>query len=586
MRYSWFFVVGMLLCTVNLAFGSQENPTSDANQDFTKSIKAGEKIPFSLKMSNLKDRISDIEPIIMIMPKSASNFVRVEINPQISTLWDGFYEIAHGTIYVDKDIPYDRVFVSVYFMGKNPHGEQVPLAERSTFNVSIKIEKSQNKEIVDDYASDHQSKEKQYSVKYNISKKDVLTLSTPTKKIPLPYDVSNSMKIRCADSDTSFRNDPRFWDAIPIRILSSTSEFQSLKGKADSIMINWYVAEELCPPNVEILGTFASENGDKHSFVLSYDDNFFMHQLDKTYSLEFQSLTPLKQYEAGIPAKYVSCKEGFQLVIKSSTGTPACLDWENGRKLLKSGWAKSAPMISNIICDSSCRIKLESQGHTCYEAAKNINFCTNKISQRISDIVIPYSASSPDGKNYIPNSITVSIGINNTVIWTNVDETPHRIVADMGEFSSPPIFPNKTWTFTFDKVGQYEYHGVPGPWLRGKVTVLPVDIEYYNGMPLENWGGEPFLGRYIFRETDSLGYVSNVSVLDNNSVMVSLSYPNGTKKVKIGFGDGFLGTCYEMNEFNNVKTIVLEEIDVEQKIAQFREELEQISKNCDELFRQ
>lgn len=136
MKYPILFLVTLVFLVAVII------PVYAAKPYFPESIKIGEKTPFSLKMSNLReDRISDIEPIITIMPKSASEFVHVDINPQISTLWDGFYEITHGTIQVDKGIPVDRIFVSVSFMGKNPFGEQVPLSSDSTFNASIKIEK-------------------------------------------------------------------------------------------------------------------------------------------------------------------------------------------------------------------------------------------------------------------------------------------------------------------------------------------------------------------------------------------------------------------------------------------------------------
>ena len=295
------------------------------------------------------------------------------------------------------------------------------------------------------------------------------------------------------------------------------------------------------------------------------------------------SSSPLSQYKDGIPAKYVICKESFQLLIKFD-GTPACLKLDNAMKLLKRDWAKSAPMISNTVCDSECKEKLESQGYACYEGTKNNNFCTNKMSQITPEVVIPYSANSPDGKNYIPNSITISIGINSTVRWTNVDNTPHTIVSDTATFRSPTILPNQTWTFTFDNLGEYEYHGESRPWLKGKITVIPVDVEYTKGKPIENWGGEPFLGRYIFRETDSLGYVSNISILAENSVLVSLSYPHSTVKKQVELGEGFFGICYKVGEFTTVKTLVLERIDKEQKIAEFREELELMNRSCDAVF--
>lgn len=323
------------------------------------------------------------------------------------------------------------------------------------------------------------------------------------------------------------------------------------------------------------------------SFVYTYKislDEINQFEKDALAEISNHPIPPLQQFQLGIPAKYVDCVEGLQLLIKSTTGTPACLKWDDGKKLLERGWAKSAPMISNYVCDSDCKQKLEKQGYTCYEAVKESNFCTDKFSQRISGIVIPYNANSQDGKNYVPNAIMVSIGINNTIRWTNADITPHTIASDKIGSSSPTIMPNQTWTFTFDKPGEYEYHGEPGSWLYGKITVLPVDMEFDKGRPIENWGGEPPLGRYIFRETDGLGYVDKVSVLNDNSVMISLSYPNGAEKKRLELGNEFVAMCSKYDDFTTVKTFVLERIDKEQKIVQFREEIEQTNKNCNEMF--
>ena len=198
----WIFAVLMLFCTISLVFATQENPTSNTKPNFPESIKIGEKTPFSLKMSNLReDRISDIEPIITIMPKSASKFVHVEINPQISTLWDGFYQNTNGTIYVDKDIPVDRIFVSVSFMGKNPDGEQVSLTPDSTFNASIKIEKLKNKEVLGDFVSDQKNNEKPSCTNPNIPLYGCSDITTVKIDSPLKQFKSGLswFEIKCAE---------------------------------------------------------------------------------------------------------------------------------------------------------------------------------------------------------------------------------------------------------------------------------------------------------------------------------------------------------------------------------------------------
>lgn len=50
---------------------------------------------------------------------------------------------------------------------------------------------------------------------------------------------------------------------------------------------------------------------------------------------------PLKQFESGIAAKDVVCKEGLQLVIKAEDGSPTCVKYDTANILIERGWAKA-----------------------------------------------------------------------------------------------------------------------------------------------------------------------------------------------------------------------------------------------------
>ncbi len=52
----------------------------------------------------------------------------------------------------------------------------------------------------------------------------------------------------------------------------------------------------------------------------------------------FIPTSPLKQYESGTMAKDVTCKQGFQLIIKAADGSPACVKPETKIKLVERGW--------------------------------------------------------------------------------------------------------------------------------------------------------------------------------------------------------------------------------------------------------
>jgi plastocyanin len=109
------------------------------------------------------------------------------------------------------------------------------------------------------------------------------------------------------------------------------------------------------------------------------------------------------------------------------------------------------------------------------------------ISRRVSIVTILENAVD-QGKNFKPASIKVVIGLNNTVRWIDEDSLPYAIVSDTdyidphsGSFSTevrsedqggPFVMPGQFFEFTFTKAGEYGYHSVPHPQMRGTIIVL------------------------------------------------------------------------------------------------------------------
>jgi plastocyanin len=104
----------------------------------------------------------------------------------------------------------------------------------------------------------------------------------------------------------------------------------------------------------------------------------------------------------------------------------------------------------------------------------------------VSTVIISEDAGVPDsGKGFLPPTITVVRGINNTVRWVNQDDTVHFIEADntdsqwfseatrlSTDFSSKNVLePHESFELTFEEIGEFPYHSKP--WNRGKVIVLP-----------------------------------------------------------------------------------------------------------------
>jgi plastocyanin len=91
------------------------------------------------------------------------------------------------------------------------------------------------------------------------------------------------------------------------------------------------------------------------------------------------------------------------------------------------------------------------------------------------------------GKTYVPDTMTVVIGYNATVIWRNDDGTVHTVTADANDSTLDPRFtsfgptsPSSAWNnipsgksvnFTFIKPGTYGYLCSYHPWMVGSVIV-------------------------------------------------------------------------------------------------------------------
>jgi len=81
------------------------------------------------------------------------------------------------------------------------------------------------------------------------------------------------------------------------------------------------------------------------------------------------------------------------------------------------------------------------------------------------------SALNTTSVYFSPPTITVVIGVNNTVIWTNDDSAEHTVTATDGSFNSGSIEPGQTFAYTFTAPGTYTYYCTIHPWMRGTVIV-------------------------------------------------------------------------------------------------------------------
>ncbi|MCV0367672.1 MAG: cupredoxin domain-containing protein [Nitrosopumilus sp.] len=117
--------------------------------------------------------------------------------------------------------------------------------------------------------------------------------------------------------------------------------------------------------------------------------------------------------------------------------------------------------------------------------AENENITISKwdFRKEPSYVIIPLGAVIVENTSLIPEEITVVLGKNNTITWINDDDTAHTFVSDKGgseSWSTGMIKPGESSSVTFNNTGIFSYHGTPGPWISGTVTVLSPNYDEKN----------------------------------------------------------------------------------------------------------
>lgn len=88
-------------------------------------------------------------------------------------------------------------------------------------------------------------------------------------------------------------------------------------------------------------------------------------------------------------------------------------------------------------------------------------------------VIMPLGVGSNTQLNFSPDTITVVVGANNTVTFTNKDTATHTVTAADNSFNSGDIKPGQSWTYTFNTPGTYTYYCIyHHAWMMGTVVVL------------------------------------------------------------------------------------------------------------------
>jgi len=87
-------------------------------------------------------------------------------------------------------------------------------------------------------------------------------------------------------------------------------------------------------------------------------------------------------------------------------------------------------------------------------------------------VIMPAGVGGNLKLNFSPDVITVFVGQNGTVTWTNQDSTTHTVTATDNSFNSNDIKAGASWSHTFTTPGNYTYYCIyHSSWMKGTVVV-------------------------------------------------------------------------------------------------------------------
>jgi plastocyanin len=108
-------------------------------------------------------------------------------------------------------------------------------------------------------------------------------------------------------------------------------------------------------------------------------------------------------------------------------------------------------------------------------SAPNSSACGASSASPVQVSIYSGSANSANPPGYTPDAITLVIGVNNTVMWTNNDSVHHTVTTTSapagGSFDSGNMNGGATCAHAFTVPGTYQYDCTYHSWMTGTIIV-------------------------------------------------------------------------------------------------------------------
>jgi plastocyanin len=108
-------------------------------------------------------------------------------------------------------------------------------------------------------------------------------------------------------------------------------------------------------------------------------------------------------------------------------------------------------------------------------SGSNIACSDQPNSSAVQISILNGASNSANGPGYSPDIITLIIGTNNSVTWTNNDPIHHTVTTSSApagsSFSSGDMNQGNTYSCTFTVAGTYKYYCIYHTWMTGIIMV-------------------------------------------------------------------------------------------------------------------
>ncbi|MFZ1077397.1 MAG: hypothetical protein WAN47_08230 [Nitrosotalea sp.] len=228
-------------------------------------------------------------------------------------------------------------------------------------------------------------------------------------------------------------------------------------------------------------------------------------------------LSPLRQLKSGIQAQDIQCETGFELILKSQDGSPACVTPDTANILIERGWARNPLVKLPVLSEKTFPSETSSGKNTTssQNSTLHVSFepCDTPFPQSNTGIVVLYMPANSIGKICVRysnfNDFPAPLGIRasnannmnqNATEITTWNELGNRTTIPKG--NSTVVY----WIKTGNQTGLYALtifcSGMPFavgydnqsnitvndlPWVN-KITACPLMSYQYNIVGLSNIG--------------------------------------------------------------------------------------------------